>query len=399
LRAHAGFRYEICAGELLEITAGNRLAVDHLPAASCCFETGTMQAKLVSVSFATASAMMCWNVSRRIGTYTVDKEKYMYELSVVIVSYNTKELLRECLQSVHREAAGLSSEIFLVDNNSSDGSPRMVESEFPGVKVMRSPINLGFGAANNLALEAAQGRYIVLLNSDAFLSPGSLQTARDHMGAHPRAALAGGRLVGRDFSWQPSARMFPHVFSDAIVLTGLAARYPKSKIFGYFDRTWADPLEPSQADWVPGAFSIIRSDVLDKIGFFDPRYFMYAEEVDLCRRIKNAGYEIWYWPDVVVTHIGGESSRPMSDGHTAGAQVVNWRMRSTLLYYRKHHGNMAWLSKWLEVLFYRASSLRNRFSDDPGRQARGRRYSNLAAAMQLAWSQTEGGRTSPPRPW
>ena len=326
------------------------------------------------------------------------REAYTYELSIVIVSYNTKDLLRECLQTVQTEAAGISTEIILVDNSSSDGSPQMVETEFPTVKVIRSVINLGFGAANNLALEAAQGRYIVLLNSDAFLSTGSLRIARDRMDAHPRAALAGARLVGRDFSWQPSARMFPHVLSDALVMTGLAAKYPKSRFFGHFDRTWADPLQPSQADWVPGAFSIIRAEVLDTIGFFDPRFFMYGEEVDLCRRIKNGGYEIWYWPDIVVTHIGGESSRQMRDGG-AGAQVVNWRMRSTLLYYRKHHGRMALLAKWLEVVLYRISALRNRFSSDPLRQARSRARMNLAAAMQSAWIETEGGRTSPPRPW
>jgi GT2 family glycosyltransferase len=338
------------------------------------------------------------NISQKLGIYTVPKESYTYELSIVIVSYNTKDLLRECLQSVEREVPGLSTEIFLVDNNSSDGSPLMVETEFPQVKVMRSPINLGFGAANNLALEAAQGRYIVLLNSDAFLSDGSLRMALDHMNANPRAALAGARLVGRDFSWQPSARMFPHVISDALVLTGLAARFPKSRFFGHFDRTWADALEPSQADWVPGAFSIIRAEVLDKVGFFDPRFFLYGEEVDLCRRIKEAGYEIWYWPDIVVIHIGGESSRQMRDDG-AGAQVVNWRMRSTLLYYRKHHGGMAWLVKWVEVVLYRVSSLRNQLSSNPLRQARSRRFKGLAAAMQSAWIQTEGGRKSPPQPW
>ena len=138
--------------------------------------------------------------------------------------------------------------------------------------------------------------------------------------------------------------------------------------------------------------------MLDKVGFFDPRFFMYGEEVDLCRRIKEAGYEIWYWPDIVVIHIGGESSRQMRDDG-AGAQVVNWRMRSTLLYYRKHHGGMAWLAKWVEVVLYRVSSLRNQLSSNPLRQARSRRFKNLAAAMQSAWIQTEGGRTSPPRPW
>jgi GT2 family glycosyltransferase len=338
------------------------------------------------------------NISNKSGIYTVPRKSYTCELSIVIVSYNTKDLLRECLQSVDREMTNLDTETFVVDNNSSDGSPLMVETEFPQVKIICSTINLGFGAANNLALEAAQGRYIVLLNSDAFLSAGALRIARDHMNAHPCAALGGARLVGRDFSWQPSARMFPHVISDAVVLTGLAAKYPKSRLFGHFDRTWADPLQPSQADWVPGAFSIIRAEVLEQVGFFDPRFFMYEEEVDLCRRIKKAGHEIWYWPDIVVIHIGGESSRQMRDGLSV-SQVVNWRMRSTLLYYRKHHGGMAWLAKWVEILIYRVSSLRNRLSSNPLRQARSQRFKNLAAAMRSAWMETEGGRVSPPRPW
>jgi GT2 family glycosyltransferase len=322
-----------------------------------------------------------------------------YDVSVVIVSYNTKDLLRECLESVCRETREIATEIFVVDNGSRDGSPSMVERLFPQVRVLHSATNLGFGAANNLALACAQGRYIVLLNSDAFLSRGSLRVAVAHMDAHPRAALGGARLVGRDCSWQPSARKFPHVLSDAVVLTGLAAKYPKSKIFGYSDRTWADPSEPCQTDWVPGAFSIIRAEVLKHVGLFDPRYFMYGEEVDLCRRIKKAGHEIWYWPDIVVTHLGGESSRHMSDADIPGSQVTNWRMRSTLLYYRKHHGNMAWLAKCMEVALYNISSLRNRLSDNPLRRARGRRYKSLASAMELAWSETKGGRTSPPTPW
>ncbi len=351
------------------------------------------------VSSTPAIAGAARNLSNKFGTYTVQRESYQYELSIVIVSYNTMDLTRECLQSVYREAEGISIEVLLVDNNSGDGSPLMIETEFPQVRLMRSAVNLGFGAANNLALKAARGRYIVLLNTDAFLSPGSLATALAHMDANPRAALGGARLVGRDQSLQPSARMFPHVFSDLLVLTGLAAKFPRSRFFGYFDRTWADPLQPSQADWVPGAFSIIRSDVLASVGFFDPRFFMYGEEVDLCRRIKRAGHEIWYWPDVVVVHIGGESSRGTKDSGLPGAQVVNWRMRSTLLYYRKHHGSMAWVARWVESLLYRITYLRNRLSKTPARQARSQRYRNLALAMRSAWIQTQGGRVSPPHPW
>jgi GT2 family glycosyltransferase len=326
-------------------------------------------------------------------------ENYSYEASVIIVSFNTKDTLRECLESVERESAGLRIETFVVDNNSCDGSREMVENTFPKVRLIHSGVNLGFGAANNLAIQSAQGRYLILLNSDAFLAPGSLRLAIDHMSRQPEVAIGGARLVGRDLSWQPSARMFPTIRTDALVMTGLAARYPKSKFFGHFDRTWADPSLPSQVDWVPGAFSIVRADVLEEVGLFDPRFFLYGEEVDLCRRIKKAGYEIWYWPDIVVVHVGGESARHMSDVDLAGSQVVHWRMRSTLLYYRKHHGNKAWLSKWLELLLYRVFLLRNLLSMEPRRKRRRQKYKDLAAAIRLAWIETEGGRTSPPRPW
>jgi GT2 family glycosyltransferase len=331
-------------------------------------------------------------------------ESYSHEASVIIVSFNTKDILRECLESVERESDGLRIETLVVDSCSSDGSPEMVEREFPRVRVLRSSVNLGFGAANNLAIRAAGGRYLILLNSDAFLCPGSLKLAVDHMNLHSQVALGGARLVGRDFSWQPSARMFPSVFGDFLVLTGLAARFPKSSFFGHFDRTWADQLAPAQVDWVPGAFSIVRSEVLEKVGLFDPRFFLYSEEVDLCRRIKKAGYEIWYWPDILVIHLGGESSRQVKDlelSSSGSTQLVLWRMRSTLLYYRKHHGAKVWLAKWLELAFYRFSYLRNRLSSDPQRRLRSRasKSQKLAATMRLAWKETDGGRVSPPAPW
>ena len=325
----------------------------------------------------------------------------VFDVSIIIVSFNTREVLRESLQSVAREQGDLRLEIFVVDNNSHDGSVEMVESEFPHVKVIRSAVNLGFGAANNVALEQAEGRYIVLLNSDAFLCPDSLRLSVELMDAHPDVGLAGGRLVGRDQSLQPSARMFPSIFSDFLVLTGLASKFPKSRFFGSFDRTWADPLQPAEVDWVPGAYSIIRTEALSKVGFFDPEFFLYSEEVDLCRRIKSAGYKIMYWPAIVVIHIGGESSRQIKtlEMSSAGAQLIRWRMRSTLLYYRKHHGIAAWFAKMLELSLYRLTALRNSFSSAPYRRERVARNRNLIALMHQAWQDTNGGRVSPPRPW
>jgi hypothetical protein len=326
---------------------------------------------------------------------------YPFDISLIIVSFNTREVLRESLQSVERETGNLRIEVFVVDNNSHDGSVEMVETEFPHVHILRSQVNLGFGAANNVALEIAQGRYVVLLNSDAFLCPVSLQLSVDHMNRNSEVGLAGGRLVGRDFSLQPSARMFPSILSDFLVLTGLAHKFPNSRFFGQFDRTWADPMQAAEVDWVPGAFSIIRAEALRKVGFFDPEFFLYSEEVDLCRRIQSAGYKILYWPDIVVIHIGGESSRQIKtlEMSSAGAQLIRWRMRSTLLYYRKHHGARAWMAKMLELTLYRLTELRNSLSSDPARKERARRNRNLARLMHQAWEDTQGGRVSPPRPW
>jgi len=336
-----------------------------------------------------------------LDSMSLDASPQIPDISLIVVSFNTRDILRESLQSVQREQADLDLEVFVVDNNSQDGSVAMVKSEFPNVKVLASETNLGFGAANNVALAAARGRYIVLLNSDAFLCPGALALSIEHMDRNPQVGLAGGRLVGRDFSLQPSARMFPSILRDFLVMTGLAGTFPKSRFFGQFDRTWADPLEPAEVDWVPGAYSILRPEALQTVGFFDPDFFLYSEEVDLCRRIQQAGYKIQYWPDIVVIHIGGESSRQIKslEMSSAGAQLIRWRMRSTLLYYRKHHGSAAWMVKMLELTLYRLTALRNAFSGDPLRKDRAKRSKNLIRLMHQAWEDTQGGRVSPPRPW
>jgi hypothetical protein len=324
-----------------------------------------------------------------------------FDASVVIVSFNTRDILRECLLSVYREIGSLHVQVIVIDNASNDGSPAMVEREFPSAVLIQSEVNLGFGGANNLGFQSARGRYIVLLNSDAFLTDGSLKRSVQHMDATPQAGLGGGRLTGRDGAWQPSARMFPSVVGDLIVLSGLAARFPHSRFFGRADRTWANPMEPAEVDWVPGAYSIIRAEALAVAGPFDPRFFLYYEEVDLCKRIKQKGYSIWYWPDVVVMHIGGESSRQIASLELSrtGAQLTLWRMRSTLLYYRKHHGLTAWFAMLLEVVWYWIRAYRRQSSKDPIRRNSAPADRRLVSIMSQAWHDTRGGRLSPSQPW
>lgn len=324
-----------------------------------------------------------------------------FDVSIVIVSFNTRDTLRECMLSVYREVRSLRCQVIVVDNASADGSAAMIEREFPEVVLIRSEINLGFGPANNLGFRSALGRYIVLLNSDAFLTERSLELSVAHMDANQRAGLGGGRLIGRDGSWQPSGRMFPTVLSDLIVLSGLAARFPRSRFFGRTDRTWANDMQAAEVDWVPGAYSIIRAEALADAGPFDPRFFLYSEEVDLCKRIKQKGYEVWYWPDIAVVHVGGESSRQIHslEFSRSGAQLTLWRMRSTLLYYRKHHGLTAWLAMLLEIIWYWIRSYRRRLSRDPDRRKSARADRRLVSTMSQAWHDTRGGRISPSQPW
>jgi GT2 family glycosyltransferase len=337
------------------------------------------------------------------------RESYAYSVTGIVISYNTRDLLRECLQSFLEECArlpeGKAAEVLVVDNASDDGSAEMVEREFSHlsipVRLLRSAVNLGFGAANNLALEEAQGRYLVLLNSDAFLHPGALESALDHMESSPATGFGGARLVGRDGSWQPSGRRFHSIWRDALTLTGISARFPSSRVFGAPDRTWANQELAADVDWVTGAFLIMRREALAKTGLFDPRFFLYCEEVDLCRRVKAAGFRVSYWPDVVVTHLGGESSRQLHSTASSKtiSRVVLWRMRSTLLYYRKHHGWKARLALWLESALYRLRVVRNRNSRDPGRRERAKEAMLLDGLMHEAWRETQGGRVSPPTPW
>lgn len=328
------------------------------------------------------------------------KGESMYDVSVVIVSFNTRELLGECLTSVYQQE-GVSMEVLVVDNASRDGSARMVLENFPRAIVTASRSNLGFAGANNAAFARARGRYIVLLNSDAFLRPDTLRQAVAMMDADPGIGLLGGLLVGRDGSWQPSARLFPSVINDLLTITGLAARFRHSRIFGRVDRTWADPKENASTDWVPGAFSVVRRDVLEAVGRFDERFFLYYEEVDLCRRIKAAGFRISYRPELEVTHIGGESSRTMTrlSLSSSGAQLSLWRMRSQLLYYRKHHGWKARLAMLAETTWHRLRMLRQARRNDEASHAKREESRAVIHLFQRAWDETRGGRVCPARPW
>jgi len=319
------------------------------------------------------------------------------EVTLLVVSFNTRELLRQSLGQMLQACTGIAAEVVVVDNASHDGSADMVAAEFPQITLIRARHNLGFAAANNLGRAAARGQFLVLVNPDAFIEAAALAHGLARMRAEEAVALAGGLLLGRDGTPEPSARMFPSLLHELFSISGLAARFPRSRILGGFDRTWADPAQDAEVDWVPGAFCIVRQSALDQVGFFDERFFLYYEEVDLCRRLRRAGWSIRYWPRMCATHFGGESSKTVTSQSVSnhGRQLTQWRMRSALLYYRKHHGWLVtWASAQLEILWHRVRALKNHRNPPKCRESFA-----VIEARQQAWQQTLGGRVSPPRPW
>lgn len=319
--------------------------------------------------------------------------------SVIIVSFNTREILRSCLTCLFSVTQNLNIEVIVVDNNSRDESAKMVEQDFPVVKLIHSGVNLGFAAANNLGFKEACGEFILLLNPDALLAPDALHKAMAHMLADPSIGMGGARLLDMAGRMQPSARRYPSLLNEMLVLSGLAARFPQSRFFGRFDRTWDDSDQAVRVDWVPGAFALIRTSALEAVGPFDERFFLYYEEVDLCRRLNQAGWSIWYWPDVVVKHWGGESSKTVEhvEFSSSGSQLTLWRMRSALLYYRKHHGvAVTSLVALLESGWHQLRSLRAKLAGNTRKHLESGR---VVALMNRAWQETRGGKSSPSRPW
>ena len=324
---------------------------------------------------------------------------YAKDLSILIVTYNSRPFVDALLDGLARQIDGLDAEVVLVDNASHDGTADAVAERHPGVRLVRSSQNLGFAAGNNLAARHAKGRVLLLLNPDALPARGCVARGLALMNGDAGVGLAGARLLADDGSTQPSARMFPTLMQEAIVLSGLAARFPRSRWFGRLDRTWADPAHAAPVDWVPGAFALVRHDLFDRLGGFDERFFLYYEEVDLCRRIQAAGFRVQYWPELRVHHIGGVSARTVAGATVArsGSQLTLWRARSGLLYYRKNHG---WLTAWAVNRLERSwHALRGWRAALRGQADKAAESATHLGLLQRAWRDTLGGRVAPPRPW
>ncbi len=271
----------------------------------------------------------------------------MFDVIVLIVNWNVRDLLRGCLHSVMDEMEDIQGEVWVVDNASHDGSAEMVRTEFPSVHLTASPRNLGFAGGNNLALRqmtAAPPRYVWLLNPDTQVEQGALRTLMGFMDAHPEVGVAGPALLYGDGSFQHSAFGFPGLGQILFDLFPMPARWYDSRLNGRYPRAWYERGRPFPVDHPLGAAMMVRWAVT-QVGLLDERFHMYCEEIDWCMRIKRAGWAIYCVPAARVIHYAGQSTRQIQV-----ASFVNlWQSRRRL--YEKHYPP---LKRWLAERLVRA---------------------------------------------
>ena len=264
-------------------------------------------------------------------------------LAIIIVSWNVKELLRDCLLSVLADAqeSALDTEIWVVDSASSDGTPQMVRDEFPQVKLIASEKNLGFAAGNNAALRALgfparldnQPAAVLLLNPDTIVKPGALRAMFDFLLAEPKVGIVGANLQFGDGSFQHGAYGFPGLWQLAIELLPLPGRLYESRLNGRYPIEWYERGEPFPIDHPLGAAMMVQAEAIRQVGLLDENYRMYVEEVDWAWRIKQRGWEAYCVPSAQIVHFGGQST-----GQMRTESFLNlWRSRARF-YRTRYHG-------------------------------------------------------------
>ncbi len=258
----------------------------------------------------------------------------MADISVIIVNWNVRDLLGDCLASIYADTGSLNIEVIVVDNVSSDGSVEMVRSRYPQVIVVEPGENTGFSRGNNIGIARASSDYIFLLNPDTVLHNGCLAHLFEYMKSHQEVGVVVPLLMNADGSVQSSRRRFPTMVTAYFESTWLQPYAPRNILSWYYmeDHSTAHAHE---IDWAQGAALMVRQATIDQAGMLDEQFFMYSEELDWQRRIKEAGWQIVFLPYAKVTHYGGKSSEQVK------AQLHIYFQTSKIKYFRKYHGRTA----------------------------------------------------------
>jgi N-acetylglucosaminyl-diphospho-decaprenol L-rhamnosyltransferase len=254
------------------------------------------------------------------------------DLSIIVVNWNTLELLRNCLRSIYANVSNLDLEVIVVDNASSDGSQAMVETEFPQVRLIRNPSNVGFARANNQAIAISRGRYVLLLNSDAVLLPETVSSMVQVLDEKLEVGVVGAQLLNPDGSFQGSFADYPSLFGELLLASKLA-RFVYTPEYPNYPPQRSQ--QPRTCDWVSGACLMVRMAAISNVGVLDETYFMYSEETDWCYRMHKAGWSVYYQPAAKVIHWNGQSSKRVPERRRSLVYRSKW------LFMRKHHSALA----------------------------------------------------------
>jgi len=256
------------------------------------------------------------------------------QLSVIIVNYNVKYFLEQALHSVYKAMHGVNGEVFVVDNNSADGSCEMVRRKFPQTVVIENKSNTGFSVANNQAIKQAMGKYILLLNPDTVVEEDCFRRCIDFMDTHQDAGALGVKMIDGKGKFLPeSKRSLPRPKVAFFKMFGFASVFPKSKTFGKYHLGFLSNDDVHEVEVLSGAFMFIRKATLDKIGLLDEDYFMYGEDIDLSYRITQGGYKNYYFPNTTIIHYKGESTKKTS------VNYVFVFYRAMIIFAQKHYSN------------------------------------------------------------
>lgn len=248
------------------------------------------------------------------------------KLSIVIVSYNVRDYLENCLQSVSRALEGIEGEVFVVDNHSDDDSVEAVRSQYPWVRLIENQENMGFSRANNIAIREARGEYVLLLNPDTIVEKSTLREVLRFMEEHPKAGGAGVMMHNADGSLAPeSRRALPTPWVSCLKMLGFTKRYYMSHL------PWD---QPSRIEVISGAFCFLRKKALDEVGLLDEDFFMYGEDIDLSYRLMKGGWENWYLP-YPITHFKGKSTQK------SDYRYVHIFYKAMLIFFRKHYSHLS----------------------------------------------------------
>lgn len=272
----------------------------------------------------------------------------MVDLSIIIVSWNTRELLRECLLSLYRHTTDIAFEVFVVDNNSSDGSAEMVRNNFPKVILIENAENAGFSKANNQAIKLSKGRYIALLNPDTVLIEDVFSPLIKYADLNEKIGAIGPKILSRDGETiqYACARRLPNLYFDFCRLSGLNWRFPQSRLLGREVISYWDHYSSRYVEALSGACMVVRRPAIENVGLMDESQFMYGDEIDWCRRLLDNGWGVYYYSGASIIHYGGESSKQVSKFSSIEAEKA---MRN---YYKKHNGRIYAYLFSLQVFFF-----------------------------------------------